>query len=458
MRDGVDILKTEIRKNALIFEEMIKNNGVEIVARRCVDGATSAAMFTKALRELDVEFSVKFADKINSEVLGKLSKTKIILFLDIASEKINEVAAAELKDIFVLDHHDISSDVPSNVYMTNAASLGNNNISTSGLSYLFCKEFYDDYESFSRLAVLGMISDSMDNHVDYLGEGIIDDSSIKRKRGLLFYPATRPINRTLEFSISPFIPGVTGNSDGVLGLLSGAGVKASGGKFKSTLEFDSAEVEAVIEGVQARSPNVKRDQLMGNIFLVKMFSRLEDARELISKIRVALDIDNGLSSLLFCLEKEFVKTRVESSHVKHKQHIVSGLKYVSSDRHISGDGFVIINSGENINNKFLEDVFGLISSSVMYKEGTSIIAMANGSSGIDVFACSVGKAERNLKEVLSEIVSSVEGTIEGDSNQCRCCIPFDKGEEFLSMAKKCFGYVEVMPVSKEEGVKAESSL
>jgi len=57
--------------------------------------------------------------------------------------------------------------------------------------------------------------------IDKLNYGILDDGEIKRKRGLLIYPSTRPLNRTLEFCSNPYIPEVTGNIEGVVELLRG---------------------------------------------------------------------------------------------------------------------------------------------------------------------------------------------------------------------------------------------
>ena len=58
----------------------------------------------------------------------------------------------------------------------------------------------------AKLAVLGMIGDLLEKEIDKLNNGILEDGEIKKKRGLLIYPSTRPINRALsilQIRISP---------------------------------------------------------------------------------------------------------------------------------------------------------------------------------------------------------------------------------------------------------------
>ena len=73
-------------------------------------------------------------------------------------------------------------------------------ISSSGLTYLFAKKLNPKNQDLAKLAILGMIGDRLEKEIDRLNHDILNDGNIKKKRGLLIYPATRPINKTLEYS------------------------------------------------------------------------------------------------------------------------------------------------------------------------------------------------------------------------------------------------------------------
>ena len=81
---------------------------------------------------------------------------------------------------------------------------------------MVCKQIDKSNKEFAKLAILGMIGDCLEKEIDKLNNNILEDGEIKRKRGLLVFPSTRPINRTLEYCSNPYNPEVTGNIKGVL--------------------------------------------------------------------------------------------------------------------------------------------------------------------------------------------------------------------------------------------------
>ena len=113
-------------------------------------------------------------------------------------------------------------------------------ISSAGLVYLFCREMNHENKKLAKLAVLGMIGDLMEDQIEKLNNGILEDGDIKRKRGLLIYPSTRPVNKVLEYSSNPYIPGITGNYAGISELLRESGIEPKEGKYKSIIELNEA--------------------------------------------------------------------------------------------------------------------------------------------------------------------------------------------------------------------------
>ena len=293
-----------------------------------------------------------------------------------------------------------------------------------------------DDEELAKLAILGMIGDMLEKDINKLNNDIINDAEIKRKRGLLIYPSTRPLNRTLEFCSNPYIPGVTGNTKGVTELLREINLNPAGGKYKSLIELDKEEMERLITAIMLRNPKTKHREMIGDIFLLKFFNRLEDARELSAMINACSKLgDTGLAMQL-CMEVPKAKKKAEAIHAKYKQFIISGLKFVSETEKIKGNGFVIINAKNNIKDTMVGTIASILSNSSMYDEGTTIITMAHYEDKIKISARNVGRNGRNVREILSKVITLVKGEVGGHRFAAGCTIKQDKEQEFIDTLKK----------------------
>ena len=188
----------------------------------------------KTLKKLDKKFSLKIVKSLEKNFIEELSKDKITVFLDLASNSLHHIEESGLKEVFIIDHHEITQEIPKKVTIINPELYKKQKISGAGLTYLFCREICKDIKNMAKLAILGMVGDVLEKEIDKLNKEILDDGEIKRKKGLLIYPSTRPLNKTLEYCSEPYIPGVTGNSQGVLELLREVNLTPTNGKYKSS--------------------------------------------------------------------------------------------------------------------------------------------------------------------------------------------------------------------------------
>jgi RecJ-like exonuclease len=156
-------------------------------------------------------------------------------------KSLNSISEAGLKDVFIIDHHEIIQEIPEDIYILNSELCGNHAISGSGLTYLFCRQINPEIKDSAKLAIIGMIGDCLEKNIGKMNNHILNDAEIVRKRGLLIYPSTRPLNKVLEFSSEPYIPGVTGNSVGVNELLREIGFNDNG-KCKCLIELNEEEM------------------------------------------------------------------------------------------------------------------------------------------------------------------------------------------------------------------------
>ena len=429
-------LESEIIKIVQRFLEKIKSKEIEVISHFDTDGISSAAIMTKALKRLDKKFSVKIVKRLETDFISTLPKDKLILFLDLASGSLDEIASSGIEDVFIIDHHEITQDIPNNVNIINPQLHEKQKISSSGLTYLFCKEISIENREHAKLAVLGMIGDCLDDEIGKLNHDILNDGEVQKKRGLLIYPSTRPLNRTLEFSSNPYIPGVTGNVKGVLELLRESGLNPGNKGYPSLIELNEEEMAKLVTAIMLRNPKANNSEIIGDIFLIKMFGKLEDARELSAKINACSRLGESDVALQLCMEVPKVSKKAEAIHVKYRQRIVSALKFATDVKKIEGNGFMIINARDDIEDTIIGTTISIISNSLIYEEGTILIGMAYYDNKIKVSARNVGKTGRNVREILHTVMEEIGGEVGGHEFAAGCMLPQEKEIEFINLLKK----------------------
>lgn len=439
MKEVENSLKDEIK---LITEEFLKaisnskDSEIKIISHFDTDGITSATIMIQTLRKLNKKFCVHIVKSLEKEFIYNLPKNQVIIFLDLASGSLKHIQKAELKNVFIIDHHEITQEVPKDINIINPELTTKQKISGSCLTYLFCKEINPQNKELAKLAILGMIGDMLEKEIDQLNNSILEDGEVKRKRGLLIYPSTRPLNRTLEFCSNPYIPGITGNAKGVLELLRETGLNPSKKGYKSLIELNQNEMEKLITAIMLRNPKTKNNEIIGDIFLIKLFNKLEDAREMSAKINACSRSGESGVALQFCMEIPRAKKQAESIHIKYKQNLISGLKFATETQKIEGNGFIILNAKDNIKETMIGTIASILSNSPLYQEGTIIITMAYYEDKIKVSARNVGRNGRNVRKILDDIIQTIGGEVGGHEFAAGCILKKEQEQEFLKLIQK----------------------
>jgi len=436
MKEVKNSLETEIKLIVKKFLEKIKNKEIQIISHFDTDGITSATIMIKTLKKIDKKFSVKIVKNLEKEFIYNLSKDKITVFLDLASGSLEHIKNSGLKDVFIIDHHEITNEIPKEINIINPELHDNQKLSGSCLTYLFCKQINKENKKFAKLAILGMIGDLLEKEIDKLNNGILEDGEIKRKRGLLIYPSTRPLNRTLEFCSNPYIPGVTGDIKGVLELLREVNLSPTNGKYKSLIELDEEEMERLVTAIMLRNPKAKNKEMLGDIFLIKLFNKLEDARELSAMINACSRLGKSDIAIQLCMEIPEARKKAGIIHARYKQFIISGLKFASETEKIQGKDFIIINAKDKIKDTMTGTIASILSKSSLYEEGTIIINMAYYDDKIKVSGRMVGENGRNIREILKNVVDEIGGEVGGHPFAAGCMISQTKEQEFINLLKK----------------------
>jgi len=418
------------------IDSLSKQKPIKVISHFDADGITSAAIFAKALQRWKKTFSLQIVKSLDEHFIKSLPESHILIFLDLASGSLNYLKDKKT-DIFVFDHHEIIDSIPKNVFMINPLVDNHEILSAAGVCYLFAKTLSMENKDLANLAVIGMVGDFLDKNIHKTYDEILKDANVTIKKGLLIYPSTRPLDKALEYTSSPYIPGVTGNYKGAISLLRDANIPRLNNRFKSLHELNDEEMSNLVTSIMLRGvEQTKLSTIIGNLYLVKFFNKLEDAREFSALINACSRMDHPEISLGFCLGNKKYKEKAEKIYIEYKQHLISALKFVSELDKICGKNYTIINAKDNIKDTIIGTVASILSQSPIYEEGTIIIALAYNEDKIKVSARIAGREGRNVRDVLNSVVVPLGGEVGGHPKAAGCLISKEKESYFIESIQK----------------------
>jgi RecJ-like exonuclease len=431
----------KVKNLAEKFLKQSEGKKIQIINHHDTDGICSAAIMASALQRLDKDFSVKTVKQLEKEIIEILPQNDLLLFLDLGSGSLQELNKLK-NEIFIIDHHEIEKETVEkagkNLNIINPHLHNEENLCGACLTYLFVKEINSENKDLANLAIMGMVGDLLEKNIGKMGNSIINDAEMIIKKGLLLYPATRPLNKTLEFSSSVFIPGVTGTPTGAINLLREIGIEKKDGKYKNLIELNEDEMSKLITSILLRKNKKDLPNFIGNIYLIKFFNHLEDARELSAMINACSRLGYSNVAFSLCLGSKKARKKAEKIYARYKQHLIAGLNFVSNlkTEKIEGNNYVIINAKNNIKDTIIGTIASILSMSHGYKEGTIITTMAHNENKIKVSARVAGRNGRNICEILNSVVKEVGGESGGHALAAGCIIPKSKEKEFIETLKK----------------------
>ena len=106
--------------------------------------------------------------------------------------------------------------------------------------------------------------------------------------------------------------GVTGNLKGVLELLRDSNINPGAKGYPSLLELTEEEMERLVTAIMLRNPKTTNQEIIGDIFLIKIYNKLEDAREISATINACSRLGESETAIQFCMELQSAKKRAET--------------------------------------------------------------------------------------------------------------------------------------------------
>lgn len=443
----------EINNAAQKFKKVSdKHSRIRILTHYDADGLTSGAILSRALQRADCNFHTTIVKLLENRIIEQVREEKnwdILFILDLCGD-LDSIKKIE-RPVFILDHHEVEkTDLPENITLVNPFLISKSEeISGAGLTYLFSKAMDEHNRDLSQLAVVGMIGDILAESISKIYNFILSDSDVIIRRDLPLIYSTKPLHKALEFSSSMFIPGVTGSSDGAIELMRNIGIKPSSDVTLLTLnkeELKSLVTAIILRRIEKISAGA--DSILGNVYILKFFNRLEDGREMSSLLNACGRLDYGDVALTLCMGCEKSKEEAERIYEDYKKCLIESLDYIKNFKEkLQGEGYVIYNCKSAIKDSIIGTVISILSLNDLFPAGEIIVGMAyredekiKVSARISRNKSDVKNNEINLKELLckvcAEIIDKREGEFGGHSNAAGCLIPANKEDIFITALEK----------------------
>lgn len=444
----------ELLDNAVNEFKKLDDEVIRIISHIDSDGITAASVMIKSFEKEGKKFVLSNVKQLNQEIIEELNNEpyNVIFFLDMGSGNLSLIKDnLGNKKIFVFDHH-VPEDTETNFihvnpHLTNLEDASEQ-ISSSGITYLFCKKLNKENKNLAYLALIGATGDIQ--KFDGLNKEILEDAvesdKIEVKKGLkIFGTQTKPLHKMLQYSTYTYIPGVTGSEEDAIKFLEDTKIKfRDGNKIKRLIDLNEEDVKKLISAIILKRMGKEEnpEDVIGNLYLIKdekEGSYLKDLREFSTLLNCCGRLGQTSLGIGVCLENKNLKEKAEELLMQYKSEIIKGLDwfYENKDKFLESEDFIVINSKDKIRDTLIGVIAGIISKSNVYKDGKIIIAMAYTSEEDIKISIRVSGDGKNidLREILKNLVEGI-GQFGGHKLACGATIPLNKEEIFLERTVK----------------------
>ncbi len=207
-----------------MLKEHIENDAViRIISHNDADGISAAAVIANALAEENVQFHASCIPRLKEDTVNQLRSEKYDLFIfsDMGSPFIKEFNTYK-HDVIVADHHQVDdTESESNVVHVNPHLFGvdgSKDLCGAGSAYLTVRDL--DKKHLAYFALIGAFGDMQgQNGFTGVNKLVLDDAlqsgNLEIHEGLkIVSKSTEPIFKSLAYTFSPPLPGISGDLDG----------------------------------------------------------------------------------------------------------------------------------------------------------------------------------------------------------------------------------------------------
>jgi RecJ-like exonuclease len=442
----------EIQRVSKVFKPIVKEKNVKILSQFDADGISSASIIVKMLIRMNATFELKIYKQLTKEIIEKLEidENDFLILTDFGSGQLdNFKKILEKTQILILDHHEFKNMEHINLFHLNPLLFGEDEASSSIISYIFAKATNLKNVDLIDLAIVGAIGDEQEDRGELKGlarkilEEAVTLGKVTVMKGLRFYGRnTRPIHKVLEYSFDPFIPNISGSESNAIQFLSELGISVKDeGEWKKlkdlTIEEQQKLASAIIFERLKSNQSYAEDIFGENYSLLGIPEEFQDAREFSTLlnacgrlgrpdlgVRLSLGDFNPINEVWTLLD-EYRKTISDCMNLLRENDNIITKTPTSSFLFCEG--------------KISESLIGTITSialnSNLFDQSRPIFGFAKTDDDRIKVSARTSKniKEINLRDIILYAAKVVEGEGGGHKHAAGAFIPKDKRQEFVTI-------------------------
>ncbi|MBU0535870.1 MAG: DHH family phosphoesterase, partial [Nanoarchaeota archaeon] len=429
------------------------------------DGISAVSILIKALDRMNMKYSISIVQQLNADLLREIAEEghNTYIFTDLGSGSITDIKnSLKGKTVIVLDHHDISPDNDSasdnDLIFVNPHLYdidGGEEISGSGVVYLFAKEVDPQNKDMAHIAVVGAIGDIQEKKgFKMLNNEILKDAIeqglIEVKEGLrIFGYQTRPLHKVLEYCSDPYIPGVSGNESRSFQFLNHIGIEPKNGKdWRTMSDLDDEEMKRLIAAVIMKRINEKdADDVLGCHYIIKKEkpgTPLRDGKEFATLLNACGRLDKASLGIGACIGDEAMKKKALKHQLEYRKEIVKAMNWFRDNKNngviTRGKGYAIINAGDSIIPSMIGTMASMLTKGNEFEDGTLVMGLARQKENTTKISLRIASRDNklDLTEVVRSITEKAGGEAGGHMNAAGAVIKTENEAVFLEAAKEVF--------------------
>lgn len=442
------------------FEQQITNAAEKIrqakdillVAHLDCDGVSAAAIMAKIARELDIPHDVMRIRELNQAIYASIAKKsqQLIIFLDAGSSVIKDIVQfIKQKDILIIDHHQAATEhiAEQRITEVNPKSCGiteRRTISSSGIAYLLAEQLIPGNE-LEPIALLGAIGDAHED-LGFIGinqdilKKATDKGLMETKKNIrLFGRETRPIHKTIEYSVDIPMKRLTNNKENVKELLRKLDIPLRRKGEWVTMNTLSPDEESRLTDslLNEMSEEIKQKAFWFSYTLLKRpkGSPTRDLREFSTLMNACGRLDDITLGIDICLGDEHAVKNAQNKLREYKQEISKAKRFI--DRHpesmIKQRDLVIIKGDDQIPADLAGTITSIYTRMGKFSKDTVVCTLADAKDNKVKISMRTLNQNYNLREILNKVTKQLGGESGGHKNAAGGIIKKEDESKFIEL-------------------------
>jgi single-stranded-DNA-specific exonuclease len=435
---------------------------VRIIAHYDCDGITAASIMAKALLKEGKSFRLSFVKQLNEDIIQELGteENSFIITLDCGSGQLDGIQKHLLTNgctIVICDHHQVQGEILSDsILHLNPLDFGiAENISAAGVTYLLARALSPHNTEFSELAIVGAIGDAQMGAVgsDWglfgLNKEILKDSQAAKKikvmKGLrLWGRNSRPVHKALEYSVDPYIPGISGSESASIQFLNELGIEPKNKNVWRTLSSLSQEEQKklatgiIVERIRGKMKNP--DWIFGDVYELLDKGAFSDANEFATLLNATGKLEKPYLGLGLCLNDKDSFAQIRNVLEGYRKEIGKGISWIEKNKkqRRETDTAHYIHAGTEVSEHIISNVLSIVNRSDILPDKPMFAFVMTDDGKIKVSSrASDQHVEKgvNLGEIVAEAATHVHGEGGGHRGAAGATIPKGKEENFIKFVE-----------------------